>query len=78
MTDFSCVDHLNTAFCEAREEAMNYFDLYEKTSAEVVAIRNSLANAQLETERLKATLEELRVTHNQLLQESLHRIEEVN
>ena len=78
MTDFSCVDHLNTAFCEAREEAMNYFDLYEKASAEAVAIRSSLANAQLESERLKATLEELRVTHNQLLQESLHRIEEIN
>ena len=69
---------MDTAFKEARAEAIKYFDLFENARLEAIKLRDSLQTLQSDSDSLKATLDELRNTHNQLLHESLQRIEEIN
>ena len=87
MMDYSSVDRLRRAFDEVKVEAQTYFDLnsqfledlaeaQRQTSAEITQLRSEHEALLRDKEQLKASLADLKATHNQLMAHSLAQTEQ--
>ena len=83
-TDYSTVDKLSQAFEEARSEAFRYHAAWESSTQQTHELQQAVDALTLENRRLAekadtaaASLEELKRTHNELMEQSLRHLDEL-
>ena len=77
-TDFSSVNQIGTTIQEARREGEVYYNMYSESDKDLTAARASINKLTTEVHQLRASLQDLNISHNSLKNQSLDKLEEIS
>ena len=78
MTDYSTVDLLQQALDEARSETSKITDNFQRCCFQLKSLKEDYDRVSEENAALRASLKDINATHNNLLADSLTKIEEIS